>query len=523
MMQPHGLGERVDQVAGRGDWDHALDLCQQWICDEPENAEGFHRLSSILLQLGRNLAALKASQTAVFLKTDEPCYLTQLSRCFLSVHKDKEAYETTCRAVEMEPKDAGDLNTLGTVFTHLGRHDQALSLFRRAVAGDPNVAQFHSNLASSLHFGNQTDEAEAAFRQAIALDSDNYRARWSISQLHRQSDDSNHIEEFTGLLDRPGQTETAEMYLSLALAKEHEDLGQFEHSFDYLVRGNRIVRRTYPHDEEGEIETFDNLHRIFDAALFDRKPVGHAASAPIFIVGLPRTGSTLLEQILGRHGAVFPAGEMRTFNVEFTRMCRPKSGKAQKRRWQEDFASIDFAELGQRYMDAVRFRVDQSRFFTDKYPINYQLAGAIALALPEAKIIHTTRDPMDTCFSNFKQLFSPGSCRYSYDLESMGRHFLRYRNLMDHWHQVLPGRILDVAYEELVTDPETTVQRVLNHCDLDWQDASLDFDRPTQPVATASTAQVRQPVHQRGIGRWKHHADKMTGLMKLLGTTAQYE
>jgi len=520
-MQARGLGEQVVQVADSGDWGYALDLCQQWICAEPENAEGFHRLSSILLNLGRNLAAIKASQTSVFLATHNASYLTQLSRCLLSVRNDKEAYDAARRAVELGPKDTCDFDTLGTILTHLGRHDQALALFRQAVADNPDVGQFHSNLASSLHFGNRTDEAEAAFQRAIALDPENHRARWSISQIRKQSVDSNNIEELADLLDRPELDEGGEMYLSLALAKEHEDLGQFQASFRYLARGNCIVQRKYPHDEKAEKETFDNLHRIFDAALFESHPQGHARSAPIFIIGMPRTGSTLLEQILGRHDEVFPAGELRTFNVEFTRMCMPRSGKAQQRRWQKDFANIDFAELGRRYMDNVQFRLDESRFFTDKYPLNYQLAGAIALALPDAKIIHTFRDPMDTCFSNFKQLFSLGSCRYSYDLATMGRHFLRYRKLMDHWRQMLPGRIQDVAYEDLVTDQETTARRVLDHCGLNWQDACIDANRSIRPVATASAAQVRQPIHRRSIGRWKHHADHMSGLVEMLGADAQ--
>lgn len=509
------LGNAVMRAASSNDWVRALDVCQQWICADPENADGFFWLSSILLNQGKNLAALKASQTSVFLARNDPRLLTQLAKCYLLVKNDKDANTVAKLAVTLAPKEPSDLDTLGTVLSHLGEHDQAVKLFRKAVAKSPDNSQFHSNLGSSLNFCNESTEAEAAFHQSIALDPDNYRAHWSISQLRKQSSDSNHIETLTDLLLRPGLNETAEMYLALALSKEYEDIGQYETSFRHLTRGNRIVLRKYPYDEKADIEYFDNLLRIFDASFFERSPKGFCTSAPIFIIGLPRTGTTLLEQMLGEHSEVFAAGELHTFKNEFSKISVQEPDKVVRSDWQANIGNIDFEKLGRNYIENIRYRVEESRVFTDKYPLNYELAGAIGLALPQARIIHLTRNPMDTCFSNFKQLFSLGSCRYSYDLESMGNHYLRYRILMAHWHQSMPGRILDVAYEDLVTETEASVRRVLNYCGLRWEDRCLEFHNSTRNIATASTAQVRRPIHRQSIGRWKQHVDSLSVLIEL--------
>ncbi len=493
----------------------ALEICQQWIVADPENSDGFFWLSLILLDHGKKLAALKASQTSVYLDKDDPRLLTQLAKCYLLNKNETQAFKFAKLAAAAVPQEFDDLDSLGVVFSHLGLHDKSVELFHRAIAGNPLNSQFHSNLGNSLHFCNKTAEAQAAFEQAVSLDAENYRAHWSISQLQKQSSNSNHIENLTALLDRPDLPETAQIYLSLALSKEHEDLDHHELSFQYLRRGNHIVTGKYPHDEMAESAYFDNLKRIFSPSLFGLTPKGFNTSAVIFIIGLPRTGTTLLEQILAQHSEVLAAGELQTFNHAFSRIFKQKSVDVTRRGWQEDFATVDFETLGREYLENTQFRVGDSRFFTDKYPHNYQLAGAIGLALPHAKIIHMTRNAMDTCFSNFKQLFSLGSCRYSYDLEAMGQHYIKYRSLMNHWHQLMPGKILDVAYEDLVSRPETSIRRVLKYCGLRWQDNCLEFHNSTRNVATASTAQVRQPLYRSGVGRWKYHAENLSPLVKL--------
>ena len=270
----------------------------------------------------------------------------------------------------------------------------------------------------------------------------------------------------------------------------------------------------YPHDERAEEAYFGLLRQTFTAELFADPPKGYPEIEPIFIVGLPRTGTTLLEQMLGAHSAVFAAGELHAFGREFSRAVATPARQELKR----GIEKIDFETLGRNYSDAVEFRVERKRTFTDKYPINYQLAGPIGLSLPNAKIVHVHRNPMDTCFSNYKQLFSLGSMRHCYNLMAMGRHYLRYRSLMEHWRRVMPGRILDVTYEELVKDTEVCLKRVLNTCNLSWEDAVLQFHESNRSVATASAAQVRQPIHRESVGRWRKHAEHLSGLIELLSS-----
>jgi hypothetical protein len=226
---------------------------------------------------------------------------------------------------------------------------------------------------------------------------------------------------------------------------------------------------------------------------------------PIFIVGLPRTGSTLLERMLGSHSDVFAAGELQNFAIELVKLAKSTFAgeRLDKLSLVNKSTRLDFSALGANYLDSTRPRTGSSRFFIDKMPLNFLYIGLIHLALPAARIVHLTRHPMDACYAIYKTPFDQ-AYPYSYDLQDLGRYYIAYRQLMDHWHAMLPGRVLDVAYEDLVSNTEGTIRQVLEYCDLEWQPACLDFHQSLAPTNTASAAQVREPVYTSSVAKWRH-------------------
>jgi hypothetical protein len=296
---------------------------------------------------------------------------------------------------------------------------------------------------------------------------------------------------------------------SYALAKEYEDLQQYEESFRALERGARAHRSTIKYDSQAEMSSLRSVREAFTPEAFRSLGPGFEAEGPIFIVGMPRTGTTLLERLLGSHSQVWSVGEFTVFPpllVEHTN--RRLASAAGVERANDASLRIDFRELGRRYMAAARQLAGERTYFVDKLPFNFLYCGYILAALPGAKLIHLTRDPMDTCYAVFKTMFF-NAYYWSYDLDELADYYVGYREQMDHWHRVLPGRILDVPYEGLVHDPEGQARRVLEWCGLPWEDSVLAYPELGLPSMTASAAQVRRPIYTDSIGSWRRSASGM--------------
>jgi hypothetical protein len=297
--------------------------------------------------------------------------------------------------------------------------------------------------------------------------------------------------------------------------KELDDLGRYEEAWHALQRGNDVMRRRLGHDRSAERAIFDALIDRFDMEMSTDDAIAPQGPIPIFIVGMPRSGTTLLERILGNHSMVMPAGEL----AEFPRQLR----------WTADLHGhalvdlplleacerLDFPLLGRRYLEQTQWRAQGRRFYVDKLPPNFMLIGFIRRALPHARILHMVRDPMDVCFSNYRALFGDAYA-YSYDLESLGHHHRQYQRLMRHWHRVLPGSVLDVDYDELVRETAVAARRVLEFCGLPHEADCVDTSRNASPVATLSSAQVRAPIHQRALGEWRRYEKQLQPLREAL-------
>ena len=296
------------------------------------------------------------------------------------------------------------------------------------------------------------------------------------------------------------------VYLHFALAKALEDVGDYRRSFEHLLQGNALKRREVNYNEAANQQTIAGLIYAFDSALLARfQGMGDRSTVPIFVLGMPRSGSTLVEQILASHPLVHGAGEL----MNLSRVVKEASDAARRPQGlaggTRSFEADDYRRIGQEYLASLPPLPEGKTRITDKAPGNFFQVGLIHLALPNARIIHTLRDPVDTCLSCFSRLFTRGQT-YSYNLSELGRYYRGYRELMAHWQSVLPaGAMLDVSYEEVVDNLEEQARRLIDFCGLPWDDRCLSFHKTRRPILTASSVQVRQPVYRTSVQRWRRY------------------
>ena len=501
----------------RGDARAAIDTCERLNRDYPGFASGWHTASHMALRLGNPTMALDAIRQATRIEPDHALWLLQEARCWLKTGEADAAHAIASQLLRRELPTAYENSSLGLLLTELGDRHEAVGCYKSAAALSPNDARHYHNIASLQRTLGDLEEAEKNFDKAPRLDPGDYEA-WKLrSELRTQSHERNHVEALEELLLAGIDDNKGRANICHALAKELEDLGEPARSFEYLQAGAEARRRQMQYDPARDIETMATIERVFDADTMSGGKEGCTNDEPIFIVGMPRTGTTLLERILGRHTDVFAAGELTNFAVEMMRLVRER---AADRRLDRDelvavSADIDFSRLGQAYVDSTRPATGNTPHFIDKLPLNYLYVGLIHLALPDARIIHVQRDPMDTCYAVYKTLFTD-AYPFSYDLEELGNYYVAHHRLMTHWHAVLPGVMHAIRYEDLVTDLDAEARRVVEYCGLDWQPECLDFHKSEAASTTASAAQVRRPVYQSSVGRWREYEQQLQPVFRIL-------
>ncbi len=419
------------------------------------------------------------------------------------------------QAESLDPARPDHPAQLAQALVRAGHWIDALAAARRAVALAPDDAGLRFTLATLLTFAGELDAAADAYEACIGLDPTRWRAHLALAQARRWTAGDHHLDRLRGLLARHGGDADARLYLELALAKELEDLGDHPAAFAHLASGKAAHRARRPYDFARDQAMFDALRQV--------RPMpgdtpGDPATDPIFVVGMPRTGTTLVDRILSSHPQVRSAGE----RFDFARVLKRASGSGTPLPLDPSTVAgargLDWARVGAGYLRGPRLAVTGAPRFVDKLPHNFLYLGFIARALPHARIVCLRRERLDTCVANFRQLLATDSpfFDYAFDLLDTGRYVLQFERLMAHWHAVLPGRILDLRYEALVDDQAGQTRRLLAHCGLPWDDACLAFERNPSAVATASAVQVREPLNRASIGRWKRYAPQLAPLQSLL-------
>jgi thioredoxin-like negative regulator of GroEL len=404
------------------------------------------------------------------------------------------------------------LAQLAEFYTHCADHESALRCYQAAARLQWDNPEYLFALAAAEIAVGQLDSAESHLDGVIALNPHDYDAYRNRATLRRQTRDDNHIAEIEVLLAEGAKTPAGEAQLCYALAKEYEDLGEDERSFDYLRRGADKRRSIMSYDVDGDVAVMNRLREVFDAELIDSGARGYDEPGPVFVMGLPRSGTTLVDRILSSHSRVESLGEINNFAYSLMHTIGQGGDKL---KLIDMSATIDFRELGERYVRSIRSFGKTSPFLIDKTPLNYLYVGLARLALPGARIVHIRRNPMDSCYGMYRTLFRAGY-PFSYDFEDLGKYYVAYRRLMDHWRDVAPGAFIDVSYESLVDDQEEVSRQIVDYCGLEWEPACLEFHKNTSAVSTASSIQVRRPVYRDAMQRWRRYEKQLQPLADYL-------
>lgn len=500
-----------------GDLDRCARRAAAAIASNPSDAEARFLLAMAFVEGGRVAAARDLLAASACLEPHDLEIAAQHARVLLMLREEPAAEAEARRACRLETRSAPAvaLDTLGCVLSRLGDHEAALPLFEEAVRRAPRVPEFHFNLAASLSFFGRVAEARRAYEAVLALAPGDGRAWLGITALgEAREDDLPPLEAALASARDPLER----LRLGHALARLLQGLGRDAEAFRWLRTVNDEHRARMGFDVERDERLAFVIRRAFERRDFF-PGTSSLPDAPIFVTGLPRTGTTLVDRILAAHPDVISAGELQAMPVSLKRLAGTRSRHVIDPETVLASASVSPQELGQAYLARARAtRVGQAPRFVDKLPLNFLYIGWIARALPKASILCLRRNPMDSIWSNYRHLFATGSPFYgwSYDLEDTARYWLLFDRLMGFWKTCFPGRILEISYEALVTAPEAEVARILAHCRLPWADSCLAFHENASPVATPSAQQVRQPFFRSAIGQWRKVEAELEPARKLL-------
>jgi tetratricopeptide (TPR) repeat protein len=518
MTDPAKLYDQALDACNRRDWQSALALSTQFLRQSPGHG-GMHYVAGIAsMELRQLPPAVEHLRRAVALDPERANFATLYAKA-LSL-AGLPALPAADHALSLAPADDPYLlMTLGMIYAQALAHERAADLFRRTIALAPSHAPAYYAMAMSLIFLGEVEAAGGELNTCLELDPSFWKAYLSRSQLRRQTTEHSHLKPLESLLSQQiehGSDPTALVCLHMALAKEYEDLANYPKAFGHMTRGKSIAGLHRGYSSQLDEMLFSAIEKAFFTP--DVAVSGCPSQEPIFVIGMPRSGTTLVERIISSHPDVHSAGELQNFALAFKRISGSRSANILDADTLDRVPLIDWQKLGANYLASTRPGTGHTARFIDKLPHNFLYAGAIARALPNARIICLRRDPLDTCVGNFRQLFGElwSYYDYSYDLLDIGRYYILFDRLMAHWKHVFPGRILEVHYETLIDAQESTTQRLLEYCGLPWDDACMHFEDNRSPVATASALQVRKPIYRSALGQWKKYADQLLGLKQLL-------
>ncbi len=524
---------------------------------KPDYVEAWFNLGNVLKAIGRNIEAVEAYDRALALRPTYAAAHNNRGVALKQMGRHEAAIEAFRQSMALDPKDVLAVNNLGVALEALSRHAEAAETYRQAIVLDPSRAEAHNNLGVALKNLGHFDEAEAAYARALVLRPDYAEAlvnvavnleeagrpaearvsvdralaidpslahAWSVrASLKTFTAGDPDIAAMQSLLDpaqlvRPGAEDVAR--LEFALGKAWMDIGQAEPAFVHLGRGAAVKRATLAYDGPAACGWMRRLAETYDAEMLARLGGGGDPSdLPVFVVGMPRSGTSLVEQILASHPQVVGAGELGLLE-DIARGAPPQGLDLSEAELARELTPKQLAWAGGEYVRRLAEVAGDARRVVDKMPGNFHFAGLAALILPRARIIHCRRDPADTCLSCYSKLFTDGQA-FSYDLTELGRYYRSYERLMAHWRAVLPAeQFTEVVYEELVADQESQTRRLLAACGLDWDPACLAFHQTQRAVRTASSGQVRKPLYRSSLGRWRPYETQLAPLLKALAEPA---
>ncbi len=473
-------------------------------------------LGNVYRSTGRQSQAEKHYRRAIRLKSGLVEAYGNLSLVLVQQGRAEEGEKTARKGIRVQPRYALNYSRLGSCLDRQGRFDEAIAAHEKAIAIQPDLIEAYLDYAYTLAGNGDMEKSKAQYRKVLEFSPEHVMARASLAWMGKFSAYDDDIAQLEKLARREDLDRADRVTLSFALGKAFEDIGDYQQAFSHFKTGNALHRKSFTYSKAGIDSLFADITQTFDAELFSKfSGSGYPDRTPIFILGMPRSGTSLTEQILSSHADVVGAGELSLMNRVAGELVNnpeaPVFGEVMG-----DIPLAEFSGIGRKYIEQLRSYSQSSRFITDKMPGNMLYIGLIKLILPNAKVIHCRRSAPDTCLSIFKTSFSSGGLQFAYDLEELGQYYNHYRKLMAHWHKVLPGFVYDLEYEALIADQRGQTEKLLQWCDLEWSDDCMNFFRTKRTVSTASITQVRRPVYSSSVQLWRKYGDALNPLLAVL-------
>lgn len=502
---------------GQGRDGDALACYERAIAIDPAYAEALNGRGHVLRQRGEFATAAESFMAAIDARPEYAVAYNNLARTLIELNRPDDAIATYERAIAIDPSYAEAHSNLGNALSQQGRAEEAMASVERALALDPDLAEAHYAMGICLQQQGRFEEAAARHRRALVLKPDLAEAHYNLAINSKARLGREEIAGLEDLLAAGNQPPRQFINLNFTLGKSYEDLGEFDRAFECFRKANELKNQEVDFDPESFEHYVSMVIETFTAEFFAaRAACGSESELPVFIFGMPRSGTTLIEQIIAAHPRAAGAGELQAVRQLIAELPTLLGSPNLYPTCAFDIDETNAPRLAAHYLEPLREHSADADRITDKMPNNFLRLGLIATLMPRARLIHARRNALDTCLSCYIQNFARG-IHFSYDLANLGFYFRQYERIMAHWRSVLPSPLLEVPYEELVADQESWSRRIVDFCGLDWDPACLSFHEHDRTVRTASFWQVRQPIYSSSIGRWRHYEDHLGPLKEALG------
>ncbi len=515
---------------------NAIKISQHLNKSHPNNGEGWQFTAQVALAIGNLKAAKQSFKNACKLVPAQITWKISLANAYYD-SREIEQVKSSLLNLANFTLSATHHNQMALLFSQIHLYAQSIDHYQKAISLEPTNHSHYYSLAAVYRYAGDLAQAEAHLTKAIKCNANDIDAHALRVDVQKQTPSHNHIESLIALLvENNGTTQLTakdKVQINFALAKSYEDINDSVKSFEYLKQGAKLRRQHIEYDIKQDQTIMADISHDFDQNWWSNTPtsipaptqnkVSEVQLTPIFVIGMPRTGSTLIDRILSTGKEVLNCGELSDFSRLLTEQVKQTFGAEIKNKQQfiKAASKIDFGKLGNDYLASVKAQFshlglgNNVHYFSDKLPFNFLYTGLIQKALPHAKIIHVTRDPMDTCYAVFKTLFQQ-AYPFSYEQKELAEYFISYKGLMAHWQQLTELNIHTVSYEQLVSEPTIVAEQLYQFCGLKWQAEYADVQNNNAAVTTASASQVRQPIHKNSLKKWRKYEQQLTPLKQEL-------
>ncbi|NRA82343.1 MAG: sulfotransferase [Gammaproteobacteria bacterium] len=510
------LHQQAQKALNKGLYQQAHQYLISILQQDKYFADAYFLLAMIASSHHNLTKAIELIKQANTLAPNNAEYLSQLAKHYALDHDHVQAANFAELATNLPIKSSLTFDTLGVAYSQMGLHNKAVIFFKKAVAINDGNPNYFFNLGASLKFTGDFKGAKKAYEKTISMAPNYYKAHAALTSLGGISIDSNHIPQLEQLFSKTQQADDR-LYIGHALAREYESLKIFDKAFHYLDTAKKFKLQQFKYSIDEDKALFKSIENHFKSS-GSPQTQGFETDEPIFVVGMPRSGTTLVERIISQHSEVTSAGELQHFGLLFKKMAKTTSNRVIDADTVAASKNINFEVLGKSYIESTRAITGKTAKFVDKMPLNVLYVGFILQALPKAKIVCLDRNPLDTIVSNFRQLFAINQSyySYSYDLESTTEYYLLFKQLATLWLALFPDNFYFINYEKLVNDPLNEAQKLIEFCNLPWQEQCVNIDQNSYPVATASALQVRNPINNRSVGNWKKYDAYLESVKEML-------